>query len=373
MKPLINAQKEATPKKRILVAPLDWGLGHATRCIPVIQELIKNNCEVIIGAEGKIKLLLQSEFPELTFLSLPGYHIRYSRYKWQMAAKIFFQIPSILKTIKAENSWLNDIVKEYGINAVISDNRYGLYHPQIFSVFITHQLTIKSSLGNGIEKIVQRLNYSFINRFNECWVPDMQGSENLAGALSHPIATPKIPLQYTGILTRFKKEKSKPAEKHLLVLLSGPEPQRSILENLLLPQLETYQKPVLFIRGLPEGGTILNAGNHITIKNHLPASQLQQAIEQAFFIISRCGYSTIMDIAELNKKSILIPTPGQTEQEYLAKHIMQQQYAVCLPQCRFNLQKALHMAANFPYRPFVPGNKTLLADAIKPLVLYLNA
>ncbi len=176
--------------KKLLVAPLDWGLGHATRCVPVIKGLVNNNCEVWLAGEGAQEKLLREEFPTLHFLPLKGYRIKYS--KSGLTGKLLLQIPSLLRSIKEENRWLKEQVSNHKFEAVISDNRYGLYHAKIFSVFITHQLCIKSSLGKWSEGLLQKWNYKLIDRFNECWIPDEEGKNNLAGDLSHPAKFPAI-------------------------------------------------------------------------------------------------------------------------------------------------------------------------------------
>ena len=140
------------------------------------------------------------------------------------------------------------------------------------------------------------------------------------------------------------------AEKHVLVLLSGPEPQRSILEDQLLEQLDTWNSPVVFIRGLPSSDDVLNTNPHLTFYNHVPAGHINQLMNEASFIISRSGYSTVMDLATIRKKSILIPTPGQTEQEYLSQHLMQMNFAFCIDQQKFNLRPALELSKNFIYK-----------------------
>ena len=351
----------------ILIAPLDWGLGHATRCIPIIHQLLQQNSTVIIAAEGPVKKLLVAEFPQLSFIPLPGYRIQYAAGKLKLLAKIIIQIPKIIKAIRTEHQWLHGILKQYDIDAILSDNRYGLYNSKVYSVFITHQLTIKSPLGKWSEYILRRINYRFINHFNECWVPDMQGNENLAGELSHPPVMPTVPLRYIGPLSRFAYQPIY-AKKHLLILLSGPEPQRTILEHILLQQLQTYTQPVLLVRGLPAATTIPHMPDNIAIKNHLTADQLQTAMAEAFLIIARCGYSTVMDVMALRQKGIFIPTPGQTEQEYLSKHLSQNQYALCIEQSEFDLATALEAAMHFSYRPFPEYDNRQLNEYIRDFV-----
>ena len=334
--------------KKLLVAPLDWGLGHATRCVPIIRDLLNNNCEVWLAGEGAQEKLLREEFPSLAFLPLKGYRIKYA--KNGLTGKILIQVPSILRSMKEENKWLKEQVSKFGFEGVISDNRYGLYHEKVFSVFITHQLRIKSSFGKWSERILQQWNYKFINRFNECWVPDEERENNLAGELSHPVKFPSIPTKYIGPLSRFEKKNIDEMKNHLLIILSGPEPQRTILENKVIDQVVNYPASATIVRGLPGERNIIPSTNTIHFYNHLSSVELNNEAMKAEFIVSRSGYSTVMDIATLKKKSILIPTPGQTEQEYLADHLMKKQFAFCVDQNSFSLQKNVEEARNFEYR-----------------------
>lgn len=349
-------------KPCFLVVPLDWGLGHATRCIPLVHNLLRHDCTVLLAAEGKTRHLLVQEFPHLTCLSIPGYRVTYSKNKLGLHLTIAIQVPRILKAIKNEQIWLQTVVNNHKIDAIISDNRYGLYHPSIPSVFITHQLLVKTPFGKTMDHLLQRLNYRFINRFTECWIPDTEGLNNLAGELSHPKTWPHIPVRYLGPLSRFSETKYATGE-HLLILLSGPEPQRTIFEKQMVQELVHYPKPVILVRGLPGSGEQLSLPGNIEVHNHLPASLLEEKIRKASYVISRCGYSTIMDLAVVKKKSILVPTPGQTEQEYLAKHLSTINFALCINQNRFRLDAALDLAASFPYR-FAEINMELMEKTI---------
>ena len=328
--------------KKLLVAPLDWGLGHATRCVPIIRDLLGIGCEVWLAGEGAQEKILREEFSSLPFLPLKGYRVKYS--KNALAGKMLLQIPAILRSIKEENNWLRQQVNEHAFEAVISDNRYGLYHENIFSVLMTHQLAIKSPFGKWSEGVLQKWNYRLINHFDECWIPDEEGKNNLAGKLSHPNILPSIQVKYLGPLTRFEKSNAEPKDDHLLVILSGPEPQRSILENKIFDQIVNYTGTATVVRGLPQEKNIIPSTNSIQIYNHLSTAELNNEMMKAGLVISRSGYSTIMDIAGLEKKSILIPTPGQTEQEYLADYLMKKQFAFSVSQEKFSLLKNLEEA-----------------------------
>ena len=333
----------------ILVAPLDWGLGHSTRCIAIIRHLQFTGCEVIIAAEGPQKTLLQKEFPALVFVKLAGYRIEYAYSKRFFSAKILMQLPKLYKAARNETKWLQSIVKEQNITAVISDNRYGLHHPDIPCVFITHQLIIKVPFSLA-ERILQKINYSLIKKFSACWVPDAEGAVNLAGLLSHPKHLPPIPVKYLGVLSRFALMPTTAFKYTCLIVLSGPEPQRTLLENKMLLQLQTFEGDAMLVRGLPGNPHRLLPMKNVLIKDHLSSKEMEAAFNESEFIVSRSGYTTVMDICKLQKKSILIPTPGQTEQEYLAKHLQQQGFCLTAEQHDFNLKSLLQKAKVYPFK-----------------------
>lgn len=347
----------------VLVSPMDWGLGHATRCIPLIHELLQQNYRVILAASGAGKTVLKAEFPQLEVLSIPSYEIEYAATGWGLTVKIVAQIPKLLSAIKREQEWLKKVVEEKRISAVISDNRYGLYHPGIRSVFITHQLRIQAPVSLA-EDVLQAINYRYIQQFDECWVPDAAGEDNLAGALSHPVTMPDVPVHYIGPQTRFSVQSQATVGSYLLLLLSGPEPQRSLLENRLLQDLEDYTEPVVLVRGLPGAARNISVASNVTVYHHLPAAELEKISLGASLVIARCGYSTVMDLVALKKRSILIPTPGQTEQEYLAAHLMKNNIAFCVAQKKFSLRKVLSLAAAFRYRPFAAEEENLLSERV---------
>jgi UDP:flavonoid glycosyltransferase YjiC (YdhE family) len=337
-------------KPRILLAPLDWGLGHATRCIPLIRELLDQGADVTLAGEGPQAHLLQAEFPGLALLPLKGYRVKYSRSAAGLLWSMLVQSPKILRSIRRERAWLSALLNEQSFDAVISDNRFGLYHASIPCVFMTHQLTIKSPLGKWSEKIIQRRNYRYINRFNECWIPDMPGENNLAGDLSHPLTPPATKTRYTGPLSRFTKTNDAEKKGHLLIVLSGPEPQRSIFENKIIEQVSHYNGTATIVRGLPGNRRLIPSTNMLQFYNHLPAPELNKEMMEAEYVIGRSGYSTVMDLAALEKKSILVPTPGQTEQEYLAGYLQQRRLAYTVSQKDFSLTNDIAKAAKLAYR-----------------------
>lgn len=338
--------------KKVLISPLDWGLGHATRCIPIIKWLLAHNYEVVIAASGSSFHLLKNEFPDLKFYSIQGYRVQYSNKKRFLALKILLQIPKILLTISSEHRWLGRLCKTEEFDAIVSDNRFGFYHTKIPSVFITHQLLIYHK-NRILRQILQRINYRYINRFTCCAVPDSAANPGFAGILSHPEKLPAVPLFYVGPVSRFCAAQTEPVNKRYNVcfLLSGPEPQRSLLEQKILEAAPKINGKLLLLRAKPELESTHSVAGNIEVFNHLSTDEIRDRIAQSEFVVSRAGYTTIMELAALRVKGILIPTPGQTEQEYLAGHLMQNHWFYCFNQdadVLENLAKAFRFDFQLP-------------------------
>ena len=316
----------------ILIAPLNWGIGHATRCIPIIKQLQKNGFTPIIASDGDALKLLQKVFPDVICYDLPGYQVKYANNSKFFSIKLLSQLPKFIKTYKQEQKRIHELVKKENINTIISDNRFGVFHKEILSIYITHQLQVKSGLFTFL---TTKFHQKIIKYFDQCWIPDVEKSPNLSGALSHVCSFP-IPTTYIGVLSSLKKQNI-PIKYDILVLLSGPEPQRSLLEKKLLDELKNTSKKVCFIRGIIENEINKKQENTLTIYNYLLGDNLQKAINESELIITRSGYSTIMDLTKLEKKAFFIPTPGQSEQLYLAAHLEKQKIAP------FSLQKDFYL------------------------------
>lgn len=349
-------------QKRILICPLDWGLGHATRCIPIIRLLLEKNAEVVIAADAGPLALLKQEFPQLTFIQFKGYEIQYPK-SGSMKMKMLLSIPKILTEIKEEHTQLDKIIDDYKIDIVISDNRYGCWSKKVKSIFITHQLMIKAPIG---ESVLHKKVLKYIANYDECWVPDVDASNNLSGDLAHKYPVSKNTF-FVGALTRFydlsirtfcvEADTSRSGKYDIMAVISGPEPQRSIFEKLVIEQLKQTDLKALVVCGKASEQQIETIKN-IKIVSHLKSDEMQTAIQNADIILSRSGYSTVMDLASLGKKAIFIPTPGQTEQEYLAKLFMKKGIAFSQSQSSFDLKKALKATENYTgFEKIEPGNK----------------
>jgi len=319
-------------KKKILVAPLNWGLGHASRCIPIINALIVNNFEPVVASDGEALKLLQKEFPKIKCYELPSYNIRYSK-KDKLKYKLFLSIPRILRVIKNEKREIEEIIEKENLSGIISDNRFGVRNTKIPSVYITHQLNV---LSGSTTSITSRIHQQIISKFNECWVPDTMSKSRLSGKLSE-IKNKNIKVKFVGTLSRFYKT-SVSNEYDFLIVLSGPEPQRSILEQILTIELKDYDKKVLLVRGVITDKAVPYINDTTKVVNYMLTVQLQRAFNESEIVLARSGYSTIMDIAKLEKKAFFIPTPGQFEQEYLAQRMDELNIAPFADQSSFKIK-----------------------------------
>jgi len=332
--------------KKIIVGLLDWGLGHTTRCIPIIKFLKELNCEVYIAAAPHHKTLLINEIEGLIFLDeLPLYNIRYSKNGKWLIFNLIQLAGNIFKTIKDEQTWLKKMHNKYQFDFVISDNRYGFYLNDIQSVIITHQLSPRTGISFFADNLVRSIHYRFLTKFLECWVPDFETNFNLSGKLGHPKKLVKN-VKYIGPLSRLEPEIDAIKKRNIIIILSGPEPQRTILENILINQLTNYKGKYLLVRGLP--GDLDNSVPNCI--NHLSAENLAKEINNSEMVICRSGYSSVMDLIKLQKKAIFIPTPGQTEQEYLAKKLFEDELFLYSKQHQFNLDEMLEKAKQFPFK-----------------------
>lgn len=331
MKMILN---QVQHKKRILVAPLNWGLGHATRSIPIINALLKHGFEPIIASDGVALTLLQKEFPGLSTIELPSYNVTYAKKGKHFKLKLIKDSPKLAKAIKAEQKATKQIVEMQGVIGIISDNRLGVYSKKVPSVFITHQLNVLSGKTTWFST---KIHEKFIKKFDVCWVPDTKGKLNLSGKLGHKNML-NLPVEYIGPLSRFE-HKSARIVNDILVLLSGPEPQRTLLEEILLKQFKNYSGKVVFVKGKMEKEQTIQVNGNMTIYNFMTSTLLEKTINESDLVISRSGYTTVMDLAKLNKKAFFIPTPGQFEQEYLAKRLTELKLVPSCTQDDFTLDK----------------------------------
>lgn len=292
---------------KILFCVLNWGLGHASRSIPLISKLSEAN-EVIIASDGEAGILLKQELPNITYHDLPSYGIHY-KYS-SMHLNMLLQFPKIASTYKNEHKKVKELVDQEKYDLIISDNRYGCYHKRVKSIFLGHQLKILGSV------IATRINKHQISKFDECWIPDTE-DRRLSGELSDTSGLENC--KFIGSLSRMKKMELEP-QYDIAIVLSGPEPKRSELEAKLIAQVRDMDMKTCLVRGTKKGKQITQVPTNIEIKDFLDSSELNQIIAASKMVICRSGYSSLMDLEEVSKPALVIPTTGQKEQEYLADH-----------------------------------------------------
>ncbi len=356
-----------------MVCPLDWGLGHATRVVPIVQKLVNLDCDVVLGISGSSGNFLKDEFPELRTINIPSYTIRYSRKNSQVMS-ILFQIPGLLYYSFLEHQKLKKLLSREKFYLVLSDQRFGLWSKNVYTVFLTHQLNVKFPFKVKVfENFFNFLQHKIIQRFDECWVPDFKDSLNLSGELSDKPGNLKH-VYYTGTLARFQKNESRSSRekqnKELLILLSGPEPQRSMLEEILESQVDKIEMNVTFVRGIKAHEKKSDTQN-TTYYNLLNSRELGSLLSVSEIVVCRSGYSTLMELVSLGKKALLIPTPGQTEQEYLARYLYSKGYYYSVHQGDVNLGNDLKIAEN--YSPPVYPQQSVLDDMLESVVKKIKA
>jgi hypothetical protein len=309
-------------RKNILICPLEWGLGHTARMIPLARSLQELNYNIHFGSGEEHLSFFKSEVQGATYIDFPGFRINYSRYLPQYLI-ILLKSPLLLYHSIIEHIRLKRIIKDYSIDVVISDNRIGLWNSGVKTVFITHQLRIPFPKPfRFLEFAGVLITRSIINKFSFCFIPDLAGELNVSGRLSHGFRLPGN-ARYIGILSRFhgRSPGDCSISDKCTVILSGPEPQRSILRKKLAGILLSKGNPVVILEGKPGENEESVTFKNLVSYNHLSSVETIILLKESDTIISRSGYTTIMELISLGRSAFLIPTPGQTEQEYLAESL----------------------------------------------------
>lgn len=365
--------KKLKSRKKIIITPLDWGLGHASRCIPIINALMDLGIEIYMAGSGRSGLLLQKEFPQLAYKELPWPNIKYhnnGRFEWAIAR----QTPKIIAAIKQENKIINDYIIQHKIDGIISDNRYGCWSAHIPSVIISHQLKLlMPTYLMPLEIILNKLSYNYISKFSNVWIPDETEPNDLSGILSKPHWLHKLNnVERIGLLSRCYPI-DLPKKYELAIILSGQEPQRTLLEQKLLKQVallpDSYN--CILVRGITEGSDQPLLMEKITSYDYLTTTALNEVLNQSEIIIARSGYSTIMDLIKLRKKALLVPTPGQTEQEYLANYLSKKKIFHTVEQDKINLKSDLDLLCNATQPLLYTAYSTDLSLHIKSFIASL--
>lgn len=357
---------------RILLAPLDWGLGHTTRIIPVGKELLRQGANLILAGTPTQLSILSESFPNSECLPLEGYQVRYGKYlpaSWH----VIQQFPRLVRVIRQEQEWIARIVPQHQITRIISDNRYGLYHHDCKNVMLMHQFVPPlSGISTVLRPFLWQAHTTFLRQFDQIWIPDINNTHSLGEQMRPTHLPPES--HFIGWLSRLegidgqdsKLIQSDMGRPDLLVLLSGPEPQRSILEQKVSIQMAGLGLNCWVVQGTPAESILPKKIPGGWLIPYMNASDLAHWLPQAKVVMARSGYSSLMDFALLGlRQIILVPTPGQPEQKLLGKYLYRNRTAYSVSQYSLSLHKALSAVADFHGFEKYSDSKNLLAEVVE--------
>lgn len=371
---------------KILVAPLDWGLGHATRCVPIVKEFLRQGAEVELAVVKANAGFFREVFPELRQRVAPGYNVVYPKYGFNMALWLLKNSAHLNAVMRYEKRYAEEMVERHGYDVLFSDNRFAFFSKKAYSVYMTHQrrIAFPPALA-AFEGVGIRWHRARMKNFDEVWVPDVETAPGYAGALSHLPAlrgerisfgvggAPAV--RFVGPLSRFdapcsgasRVAGSLNAGKYRVVaVISGVEPARTQFENRLRDILRDVPGEHLMILGKPQAPRRHWTEGNIEFVTHLPTGDFARAVRDADWVISRGGYSTVMDMAYLGAKCIFVPTPGQYEQVVLARDLATAGYAVNIPANRLSVESLLDAFKGNVVLPR-PQQAGVLENAVKDL------
>ncbi len=353
----------------IIISPLNWGFGHAGRMIPLAAELQSRGCTVVFAADRQLLPMVGQELPGTRLVELNSPRIRYSRLLPQYIS-IFLQLPVIIWSAVREHNSLGTLARQIRPSVIISDNRFGFFHRDIFSVYITHQLRVPFPRGlRFMEPLAAWLHSRIMKKFDLCLVPDYPGPVNLSGRLSHDIRH-TCNVHYMGPLSRFSIDRQKgnstsPAGPGCCLILSGPEPQRSLLLRKVKQALPGRRLIVLSAEPVSEPDdkdvnvTYFIGADRDTMRNILTGSTM---------VIARSGYTSVMELLSLGRGAVLVPTPGQTEQEYIGSHLNGRYGFITVSQEDISMIGSLHGRTAGNGSPPLPESYPLLKEAVNTLL-----
>lgn len=320
---------QVSEASRVLVSPLNWGIGHATRSIPLITFLLEQEMEVELAASGRAYAVLAEQFPQLKLHRAPSFEVQYGSDSRSTAWCLFKSSLGLRKQVRREQAWLKEHFPAAYFRGVISDNGYGMYIPGAQNVLITHQLQLHSGMGAWVDTFLDKQVRLLTTPFQEIWIPDWEDeSESLAGKLSHPRTPTKQTSVYLGPLSRLNPVNNSHPQT-ILFLISGPEPQRTIFEQIALEVAESLSSPVVVVGGNIQSPLIespriekdKSRSGHRVFLAYANQEKLSELLSSSDLVVARSGYSSVMDMVRFGRKAVWVPTPGQGEQQYLASYL----------------------------------------------------
>ncbi len=338
-------------KRKIFFAILDMGLGHATRSLPIVKKCIELEWQVIIGCSGRSLIFLEKEIPQASFVEMADYGLRYSE-KGVSVLRIMVKFPRLLCVILSEHKFIRQYIHENKVDIILSDHRYGCFSKEIPSFLLTHQLRfIAPKSIRYLEFLGVLFNNYFHCKYSAVIVPDtLQKNQGLISGDMSKITGEKA-YYFAGILSSLSRQENLKNDIDVFISISGPEPQRTVLERIIRAQINDIPGKKVVALGLPESNFIEHTHPDIIIYHHLARTEMELFMNKSQIIISRSGFSTIMELAELTKKALFIPTPGQTEQFYLAERLYKNKWFYFVQQDKLNLRRDIPLALQYPGFP----------------------
>jgi len=331
----------------VLFAVCSWGLGHAVRDLPLMRRIIKERHQLTVIGKGRSLQFLKKELKSnCSYREIADYSLAYSERNFSVA-KFVTRLPIYISEIVQEHSKIERLVKSHPCDRIISDSRFGVYERGIPSFFIFHQLRfIAPKRVKFFEMFTEGFNYLFKDNFDKFLIPDTK-EDSLSGDLSHNLLYFKqSKIEYLGPLGDLEK-KDLFSDIDYFISLSGPEPQRSVLEKKIMDQISSLKGRIVVTLGKPEEEKTEYFSDNIQIFSCLNRKKQEEMMNRAKLIITRSGYTTLMELAFLGKKALFIPTPGQTEQIYLADYHMNKKNFYSVSQNKLNLVKDVEKAKKY--------------------------
>ena len=341
--------------KHILVSPLSWGLGHATRDLPIIRDFLARGHHVTVAAEGRALALLKQEVPQCDFVELRDYPTPYSSGRY-FVPKFLAMAPAMLAAIERETVNVRRLLRKQKFDLILSDNRFRVRSDGTPSFVISHQLRFMTPPSiHYMDTVTEFFNYLYLAPFDRVIVPDVaHPTENLSGRLSHQTRwlKPSGKVYYAGVMSSTARM-NVPQDVDLFISVSGPEPQRTQLEQIILQRAPDVRADRIVIAlGKPETRETRRLNERITVHSFLDRAGQQEMLNRARLVVCRSGYTTVMELAELGKKALMIPTPGQTEQEYLGRYYAERGYFHSVSQYELDLERDVEKARQMTGVPF---------------------
>lgn len=335
---------------RIIVSPLSWGLGHVTRDAPIVDYLLEKGHEIVFVATGRALTYARRRYADCRAIELPDMPPPYSKTRFFVPMFLKF-IPRMLRAIREEHERSQRIFDEVKPDLIFSDNRYGIWSRDIPSFILSHQIRLKTPPAlSPLEVFTEAWARSHLKHFTRVIVPDYDGQQTLSGRLSHDLCFwSRDELYYAGQLSTIRPAEL-PQDVAVFISLSGPEPQRTVLEEIIRQQVASIEHmgKIVVTLGKPEAANKETLGQNVECFSFLPSERQQEMMNRARLVVSRSGYTTVMELAELGRRALYIPTPGQTEQEYLSRYYEEHGMYHSVSQYKLDLVRDVEAASRFP-------------------------